>query len=222
MTDHVPSEWRAEQPPTCTEPGYVVTACKVCGETLFMGETVPPIGHMIIQGLCTEPTRCVTCGEIFAEATGHSTSAGVCEWCGQTINELFLFAATVYAEAAGQNALTKSAVAHTMYNRIGVKEWKKYTTITAVITQPYQFSGYNNAMYHSAYVYYETGVHQNEIERVAMDECLAICRAILEGEVDFTGGATFFHSLEKPEDWKYHASYTLLTVEGTEGFWFYV
>ena len=217
---HTPSETITEAEPTCTAAGLCYVDCTVCFERLSE-EILPSPGHSYIDATCISPATCTVCGEKSGGSLGHTTSEGVCARCGESISELFLYAATVYAEAAGENLLSKRAVAHTIHNRVGVQEWKKYTTITAVITQPYQFNGYNSALYRDAYSYYETGVWENELERQAMDECLAVCRAILEGDEDPTGGATFFHSLASPEAWIYHEHYTLLIVEGTEGFWFY-
>ena len=217
---HTPSETITEAEPTCTATGLRYVECTVCLERLSE-EVLPSPGHSYIDATCISPATCTVCGEKSGGSLGHTTSEGVCARCGESISELFLYAATVYAEAAGENLLSKRAVAHTIHNRVGVQEWKKYTTITAVITQPYQFNGYNSALYRDAYSYYETGVWENELERQAMDECLAVCRAILEGDEDPTGGATFFHSLASPEAWIYHEHYTLLIVEGTEGFWFY-
>ena len=217
---HTPSETITEAEPTCTATGLCYVECTVCFERLSE-EVLPSPGHSYIDATCISPATCTVCGEKSGGSLGHTTSEGVCARCGESISELFLYAATVYAEAAGENLLSKRAVAHTIHNRVGVQEWKKYTTITAVITQPYQFNGYNSALYRDAYSYYETGVWENELERQAMDECLAVCRAILEGDEDPTGGATFFHSLASPEAWIYHEHYTLLIVEGTEGFWFY-
>ena len=217
---HTPSETITEAEPTCTATGLRYVECTVCFERLSE-EVLPSPGHSYIDATCISPATCTVCGEKNGGSLGHTTSEGVCARCGESISELFLYAATVYAEAAGENLLSKRAVAHTIHNRVGVQEWKKYTTITAVITQPYQFNGYNSALYRDAYSYYETGVWENELERQAMDECLAVCRAILEGDEDPTGGATFFHSLASPEAWIYHEHYTLLIVEGTEGFWFY-
>lgn len=55
------------------------------------------------------------------------------------------YAATVYAEAGGQNKRSKQAVAHVMNNRIGTRE--SWTDIEAVISAKYQFEGYNSPMY---------------------------------------------------------------------------
>ena len=131
-----------------------------------------------------------------------------------------IYAATVYAEAAGQNRRSKQAVAHVMNNRIGTTGTR--VDIEAVVSEPYQFDGYGNRMYQDAMSYYSTGNWNNSIERAAMDECINVITPIYNGEeVDITDGALYFHSFTQAEDWEYHEEYTLITVNGTEGFWFY-
>ena len=130
------------------------------------------------------------------------------------------YAATVYAEAGGQNKRSKQAVAHVMNNRIGTRE--SWTDIEAVISAKYQFDGYNSPMYQAAMNYYNTGICNNPIDQAAMDECMAVVIPIYSGkETDITGGALYFHSFPNPSDWAYHDSYTQVYVSGTEKFWFY-
>ncbi len=130
------------------------------------------------------------------------------------------YAATVYAEAGGQNKRSKQAVAHVMNNRIGTRS--SWTDIESVISAKYQFDGYNSPMYQAAMNYYNNGICNNSIEQAAMDECLAVVIPIYSGaETDITGGALYFHSFPNPSDWAYHNSYTQVYVSGTEKFWFY-
>ena len=130
------------------------------------------------------------------------------------------YAATVYAEAGGQNKRSKQAVAHVMNNRIGTRS--SWTDIESVISAKYQFAGYNSPMYQAAMNYYNNGICNNSIEQAAMDECLAVVIPIYSGaESDITGGALYFHSFANPSDWAYHNSYTQVYVPGTEKFWFY-
>ena len=130
------------------------------------------------------------------------------------------YAATVYAEAGGQNKRTKQAVAHVMNNRVGTR--KSWSNIDAVLSAKYQFSGYNSPMYQEAMNYYNYGICDNLIEKAAMDECMEVVIPIYSGaEADITGGALYFHSFANPDEWQYHDSYTQVYVEGTEGFWFY-
>ena len=132
------------------------------------------------------------------------------------------YAATVYAEAGGQNITSKRAVAHVINNRIGTANNR--VTIIDVISEDSQFNGYGwkNKNFASAMVYYLTGICENEIDRKSMDECLMVVIPIYAGEeADFTNGATYFHSHENPSDWYYHDYYTQVYVPGTEDFWFY-
>ena len=130
------------------------------------------------------------------------------------------YAATVYAEAGGQNKRSKQAVAHVMNNRVGTRS--SWPDIESVISAKYQFDGYNSPMYQAAMNYYNNGICNNSIEQAAMDECLAVVIPIYSGEeADITGGALYFHSFSNPSDWAYHNSYTQVYVSGTEKFWFY-
>lgn len=94
-------------------------------------------------------------------------------------------------------------------------------TLEDVISYPYQFA-YGNHNFKDAVSYYNSGVWDNSIEQAAMDQCLVIAVAIYRGfDKDFTGGALYFNSFKNPDDWRYADDFTLLEVEGTEGFWFY-
>ncbi|MDY2678039.1 MAG: RHS repeat-associated core domain-containing protein [Oscillospiraceae bacterium] len=130
------------------------------------------------------------------------------------------YAATVYAEAGGQNKRSKQAVAHVMYNRIGLKS--SWTDIEAVISADCQFDGYNTSLYQAAMNYYNTGICDNSIEKASMDECLAVVIPIYRGEeADITGGALYFNSFANPSDWTFYDSYTQVYVSGVDDFWFY-
>ena len=98
-------------------------------------------------------------------------------------------AATTYTEAASQNMISKQAVAHVINNRA-----TNGKTIQSVVSAPYQFSGYNNAMYNNAMSYYDTGVWSNEIERKSMDDCKTAVIKVYIGAEDITGGSTLFYS----------------------------
>ncbi len=90
-----------------------------------------------------------------------------------------MFAATVYAEAGGQNQKSKKAVAHVMNNRVGTrKSWKN---ITDVIRAKGQFDGYNSSMYQEAMAYYNSGICSNKINKTSMDECLSVVIPIYNG-----------------------------------------
>ena len=130
------------------------------------------------------------------------------------------YAATVYAEAGGQNKKTKKAVAHVMHNRIGSR--KDWQNIEDVLSAKGQFSGYGNKNYNYAMDYYNTGNCDNALTKASLDECLEVVIPIYRGEEsDFTGGAMYFHSFKSPNDWPYNNNFTLVDIPGTEGFWFY-
>ena len=131
-----------------------------------------------------------------------------------------IYAATVYAEAGGQNRRSKQAVAHVMNNRIGTRS--SWIDIEAVLSAAGQFDGYNSPMFQSAMDYYNNGVCDNSINKAAMDECMDVIIPIYSGaEADITGGALYFHSYPNPSDWAYHDAYTQVYISGTEKFWFY-
>ena len=69
--------------------------------------------------------------------------------------ELCVFLATVYGEAANESLAAQKAVAHTIMNRFQFKEWKKYKTIHELIAG----SGFDaftqrNIPYSRAYSYF--------------------------------------------------------------------
>lgn len=69
--------------------------------------------------------------------------------------ELCVFLATVYGEAANESLAAQKAVAHTIMNRFQFKEWKKYKTIHELIAG----SGFDaftqrNIPYQRAYAYF--------------------------------------------------------------------
>lgn len=138
----------------------------------------------------------------------------------RAVKEQRTYAATVYAEAGGQNKRTKQAVAHVMNNRVGTS--KNTQTLMDVICDKSQFNGYNSMMFQQAMNYYREGICDNPLDKEAMDECMEVIIPIYNSfEADITDGALFFHSLKNSSDWKYHEDYTQVYVSGTEKFWFY-
>ena len=175
---------------------------------------------LIILGGCTRGHSTPTTTSPAPSTTAPITTPSTSPKTYPINNEIKSYAATVYAEAAGENKQTKRAVAHVMNNRIGMR--KSWTSIEKVISAEDQFDGYDSSRYKQAMKYYNTGVCDNTIEQAAMDECLDIVIPIYYGEDnDITGGATYFHSFKNAEDWSYHNSYTQVYVDGTEKFWFY-
>ena len=102
--NHENSEIRNAKDPTCTETGYTGdTYCKICGEKIGDGKSVPAAGHTEVidaaeAPTCTEPGKtegkhCSVCGEVLTAqevvpATGHTwdegviTAAATCENAG--------------------------------------------------------------------------------------------------------------------------------------------
>ena len=170
---------------------------------------------------------CNNCPVVYGDPTGHIskyTFAAVfdCEGgeCGTPHLVEAAYAATVYAEVAGENYRTKQAVAHVINNRMICGDWGE--SLSFVLSAPGQFNGYGNPMFEDAMTYYATGRWDNPIEQKAMDDCMTAVREITrEGQKDFTGGALYFNSLLGPYDWSDADKFTLIDVPGTEGVWFY-
>lgn len=65
----------SEKSATCTENGYIIRKCDLCGETIY-SETIKAKGHTPgAEATCTEPQKCTTCGAVIAEAKGHKEGA---------------------------------------------------------------------------------------------------------------------------------------------------
>ncbi len=64
------AKWHADHlvPPTCTEVGY----CKSC---LLK---YPPLGHLPIEAICSEPEKCERCNKVVREAKPHDFSEATC------------------------------------------------------------------------------------------------------------------------------------------------
>ena len=84
---------------TCTDDGYTVDKCNVCGaEQSERTDFVTKLGHSYDDGVESTPATCTakgvktftcsTCKDTITEdieALGHTTDAGVCERCGETV-----------------------------------------------------------------------------------------------------------------------------------------
>ena len=187
------------------------------GAILLVGALA--VGMLILSG-CDNTSAPVSAPSTTTPSTPSTTTSTTASRPSAPNNAQKSYAATVYAEAGGQNRQTKRAVAHVMNNRIGSR--KSWTSIEVVISAPNQFDGYNSVRFAEAMEYYNTGICDNSLEQAAMDECLEVVIPIYYGEdPDITDGALYFHSFPNASDWKYHDDYTQVYVEGTEGFWFY-
>ncbi len=94
-------EWKDA---TCTE----AKTCIVCGEKNGepLGHDTPNLtcttsdvctrceakieapGHTWVDATCTEPKKCSVCGTTEGEALGHTTTNGICDYCGKEFHEL--------------------------------------------------------------------------------------------------------------------------------------
>lgn len=81
--------------------------------------------------------------------------------------ELAVFLATVYGEAASQSIAAKKAVAHTIMNRFGFQEWKKHKTVLEVIERS-GFDAYTqlNQPFQGALRYFQSGRNSKTIQNL--------------------------------------------------------
>ena len=85
--------------PTCTEAGYTVEKCSVCGKEMSRTNEVAPTGHSYNSEVTTNATcttaglmtyTCATCQDSYTEeiaATGHTFVDGKCSACGEPESE---------------------------------------------------------------------------------------------------------------------------------------
>ena len=108
------------------------------------------------------------------------------------------YAAIVYTETGGLAEPYKEAVAHVINNRVGTSTVNGKSTresITDVISEPAQFSGYKNDMYNEAMGYFLRGEKVNAYNKAAMKSCMSVVIKIYdEKAADTTNGALFFYS----------------------------
>lgn len=74
--------------PSCTQPGFTTYECTECGYQ-YNEEYGAALDHDIVDANCTEPSRCLRCGEVLGDnALGHDwlgatcTEPAVCFLCG--------------------------------------------------------------------------------------------------------------------------------------------
>ncbi len=78
--------------PTCTQGGYTVHECTVCGDE-YTDEYKAELGHKAgAEATCTQPQTCTVCGEILKSENGHvagapatCTQAQTCIVCGEEL-----------------------------------------------------------------------------------------------------------------------------------------
>lgn len=66
---------------TCTQTGYMVTECSLCGEKFR--ETIPSTSHNYTDATCGEPKTCAVCGITEGDPLGHTYADGLCVHCGE-------------------------------------------------------------------------------------------------------------------------------------------
>lgn len=131
-----------------------------------------------------------------------------------------LFIAVIAGESISEGELGWQIVANVIMNRVGSREWAKFTTPREIIEQPHQFtclSGGGSREYRKAVEYLENRVDDGGI----YEQLISTVMPIYYNEVeDITGGAQLYYSpkhMNPPgsaPDWA--NSYKEIEVEGIE------
>ena len=69
--------------PDCENYGEITHTCSICGWSYV--ERIEPTDHEYNPATCEFDAYCNHCQQIVETATGHSTTNGLCEFCGQWI-----------------------------------------------------------------------------------------------------------------------------------------
>lgn len=110
---------------------------------------------------------------------------------GDTLSEEeIIFIATIYGEGTTYSTETRQALAHTIMNRVGVREWSRQNTVTKVI-QNTGFDAYGGALYKEAKAYLDNRDYSNETIESIINVVLPIYRGEQE---DTTNNAVLFYS----------------------------
>lgn len=118
-----------------------------------------------------------------------------------SVEDSYLLAKIVMAEAEGCNIHTKTLVIMTVLNRVWSDEFPD--TIEDVIFQENQFSPINNGRWDR--------VEPNE-------DCWEAVKVVMEAKYDYSGGATYFESCDDEDNWH---SRNLEFLYESEGIRFY-
>ncbi len=84
--NHIYTEWKVIQQPTCTQNGKASSFCLFCDQYFY--KVLYATGHKVVGQTCTQDGSCQNCGQVF-KATGHKvvgqtcTTDGSCQNCGQ-------------------------------------------------------------------------------------------------------------------------------------------
>ncbi len=71
--------------PGCTTAGMAQLVCSVCGHT--EDKILEAVGHTWQDATCTKPKTCSVCGATEGSPAGHTTDAGVCATCKETLKK---------------------------------------------------------------------------------------------------------------------------------------
>src|SRR3990167_1685491 len=111
-----------------------------------------------------------------------------------TLEDVLVFARTLYGEVRGESHEGRLAVAHVILNRLK-KKHRKESTLIGVCTEPYQFSAWN-----------ENDPNRDKLQGIQVNdatfrECLIVALLALNDKYDPTEGAQFYHTNSIRPDW---------------------
>lgn len=107
-------------------------------------------------------------------------------------DEEILFVTTIYGEAVRCSEYSWQAIANIIKNRVGTREWSKYTSVSEVIMNT-GFDAYTNPNipFREAEKYFEN----RDFTNTKIEEMIRIVIPIYRGNVDdITGGAVLYYS----------------------------
>ena len=102
-----------------------------------------------------------------------------------------IFASTIYGEAASQSIASQRAIAHVIMNRIGYKEWKKFSTPVEIVTKT-GFDAYTHktSLFRKAYSEMSSGKVGTRLQLL-----ITAVEPIFNGvEKDSTGKVVLYYS----------------------------
>jgi len=134
--------------------------------------------------------------------------------CENLTEEQKIFIATIAGESIGQGSLAWEAVGNVIMNRIGVREWSKYSTATDVIKNT-GFDGYGSNEYKKAMEYLNNRTGDNQLYENLINTVMPVHNQTVD---DITGGAQLFYSPRSmPNGRKPNWNFTVLTEITVEG-----
>lgn len=109
-------------------------------------------------------------------------------------DEEVLLIKTIYGEANLCSKYAWQAIANLIMNRVGVREWKNYTSVTEVIMNSgFDAYTYKNEPYQEAEAYFADRDYSNDV----IEEMIRIVIPVYRGQTeDITGGAVLYYSPE--------------------------